>query len=162
MALLRQYTASYRLTGSEVRSRRLLPQPQDLAYHIGTGRVRAGTRTRGPIAHPGDAFSSVAVGPLLRGPWGRPSTSSRHGARPAIHDQLCESQAGNQGRVSVGHEGLLVSEAVSRQLHFTTGGPSPVSPTHRREPGQGMGGPLAGGGAVARPRASFTRFVGCR
>lgn len=35
----------------------------------------------------------------------------------------CNRVIGGEGGVSVGYEDLLVCEAVSRQLHFTTGGP---------------------------------------
>jgi hypothetical protein len=49
----------------------------------------------------------------------------RHRRRPAVlDDQLGQQQTGfrSEGSVSVEHEGLLVREAVPRQLHSTTGG----------------------------------------
>ncbi len=52
-----------------------------------------------------------------------------------IDDKARQPQPSTRGQssVSVGHEGLTVSEAVPRQLHFTTRGPSPVSTTGRHQ-----------------------------
>ena len=94
----------------------------------------------------------------------------RRGERPAvIDDQTRQPQTGarGQGSVSVGHEGLLVREAVPRQLHFTTGGLH-LSADHRRvtkqrpwtshlEPVRSWPRPSARASPARRPESTASR-----
>ena len=88
-------------------------------------RFGHGARPTGPVDHPGRTLGSEPGRPLAGGHGRDHEHLRRRRRRPAVlDDQFREPQSSSRGQcsVSVGHEGLLVAEAVPRQLHFTTGG----------------------------------------
>ena len=108
----------------------LPPQVHDLAQHLAGGPVRLGPRPRRTVDHSRLPSVTVPVGPPLRGrprhviPFSGPSD------RPAlVNDQPGEFQTCTRGQcsVSVGHEGLLVSD-----WFLDSSNPPPEAFTHQQ------------------------------
>src|SRR5262249_31192475 len=103
-------------------------QVHDLAHHRSRGLRVLGVPGRGTVVHTARTFVTIALCPLGRGAPGDMEELSRPCGRPTVFDDQPsqpKSVFRSQSRVSVSHEGLLV-EVGPRQLHSTSGRPSPI------------------------------------
>lgn len=113
------------------------PRFHDLFHQFRRRLRRHPVRAAGSISPPRSTICPIPGSPLPGRDRRHHEQLRRRGRGPsALDDQPCESKTGARGQrsVSVGHEGLLVGEAVPRQLHSTTGRPSSISasPTAQR------------------------------
>ena len=102
------------------------PQPHDLAHHGRAVFGRAAARPARAISHPGRPFGPVPSRPTCVAVTAETMNifAATGGVQPSSTTSRASRRRAARGQrsVSVGHEGLLVREAVPRQLHSTTGG----------------------------------------